>query len=84
MIGLAFWVLASGQALELAGAPQPPARLVCRYETPVNPLFYRRKMCLTQAEWDYRDRAGEAASRKRIYEIMGNTACLSGGLCTSD
>lgn len=78
-------LLMSGQGLEAAAAPEPPKEpLVCRFERPAGLFGSRRKMCLTPSEWEAWDRRSEEASRKSIYELMGNTACLNGGLCTSD
>lgn len=85
MIVLVVVMLAGVQAVDSDAVPEPPKeRLVCRYDIPINPLFLRRKMCLTPTEWAKRDSQGEEASRKSIYELMGNTACLNGGLCASD
>jgi hypothetical protein len=73
-------MLASAEALSLPEPPKGP--LVCRYETVVSRLVSRRKLCLTEAEWAERDRMNSEASRRSIYELMGNTACMEGGLCT--
>lgn len=75
-----FLLLASGQGSE---APQvAPPRLVCRYEGPISRLVSRRKLCLTEEQWVERDRIENEASRRSIYELMGNTACVHGGICT--
>lgn len=63
--------------------PEPPSGpLICRYETFVSRVISHRKLCLTEAEWDKRDRQKSEASRRSLYELMGNTACTDGGLCT--
>lgn len=65
-----------------AAVPEPKVRLICQDE--IGPLLSRRRLCLTQAEWEERARRQDEAARRSIYELMGNTACLKGGLCTSD
>jgi len=74
-----FLLLASGQGPEVDAAP----RLQCRFETPISRLVSRRKLCLTDEQWLERDRIESEASRRSIYELMGNTACVNGGICTS-
>jgi hypothetical protein len=76
-----FLLLASGQDFDVP--PIAPPRLVCRYETPISRLVSRRKLCLTEEQWLERDRVESEASRRSIYELMGNTACANGGICTS-
>lgn len=73
-------MMASADGLALPEPPKGP--LVCRYETVVSRLVSRRKLCLTEAEWEKRDHDKSEASRKSLYELMGNTACAEGGLCT--
>jgi hypothetical protein len=75
-----FLLLASGQAVETMPTAAP--RLVCRYEGPISRLVSRRKLCLTEEQWSERDRVQNEASRRSIYELMGNTACVHGGICT--
>ncbi len=69
-------------AAEPTGLEPPKEPLVCRYETVVSRLLTRRKLCLTPTEWAKRDRAEGEAARRSIYDLMGNTDCLAGGLCT--
>lgn len=64
------------------GLEPPKEPLVCRYESVVSRLLTRRKLCLTPTEWAKRDRLEQEAARRSIYDLMGNTDCLAGGLCT--
>lgn len=83
MIGALLLMLAGAEPIEVAAVPEPArAQLVCRHETFISRLILRRKMCLTEAEWFERDRNEGEASRRSIYELMGNTACQDGGICT--
>lgn len=82
-IGAVLLMLAAAQWNESASSAEPLREpLVCRYESVVSRLMSRRKLCLTAAEWAERDRNASEAARRSIYEPMGNTACLDGGLCT--
>ncbi len=65
-------------------AEPPRVRLTCREETFPLALFSRRRLCLTEPEWTDRDRRNDEAHRRSVYELMGNTDCLNGGMCTSD
>ena len=83
MVEAVLLLLASGQTVEpFADLPPPRDRLICRFETPIRSLLHRRKMCLTAAEWEKRDRETAEASRKMVYENMGDTSCLDDGTCT--
>jgi hypothetical protein len=80
LLGLSMLLFLAG---EPAAATEPPkVRLICRDEAGVSALLPRRRLCLTQEEWDQRARREQEASRRSIYELMGNTACLNGGICT--
>lgn len=76
-----FLLLASGQAN--GAAASPPPRLICRYESTISRVLSRRKLCLTELEWQERDRIEAEAARRSIYELMGHPPCLKGGICTS-
>ena len=75
----------------LAGAPAPPVdaanppqvKLYCRYEAPSTPFGARRKTCLTAEEWEKKVQQGEAASHIMLREYLGDTNCMSKGLCTN-
>jgi hypothetical protein len=91
MFGLGRLTVIEGMLLLLASAPgaavptglEPPREpLVCRYESVVSRMIARRKLCLTPSEWAKRDQAEGEAARRSIYQLMGSTACLDGGLCT--
>jgi hypothetical protein len=82
-------MLMAALMLVQAGAAEPPIEppkepLVCRYDSFVSRLVTRRKMCLTPTEWEQRARQETEAARRSVYELMGNTACLEGGMCTSE
>ncbi len=64
------------------GLEPPKEPLVCRYESVVSRWLTQRKLCLTPTEWARRDRMEKEAARRSIYDLMGNTDCLAGGLCT--
>lgn len=64
------------------GLEPPKEPLVCSYESVVSRWLTRRKLCLTPTEWARRDRMEQEAARRSIYDLMGNTDCLAGGLCT--
>ena len=82
-IGAVLLMLAAAQWSELAAPAEPPREpLVCRYESVVSRLIARRKLCLPTSEWDKRSRENDEAARRSLYELMGNTACIDGGLCT--
>lgn len=66
------------------GIEPPAGALICRYETFVSRLVTRRKLCLTEAEWQKRAAENSEASRRSLFELMGNTACINGGICTDD
>lgn len=85
VVGVLFLMLASANGDEVLAVPEAPnGPLVCRYETFVSRLILRRKMCLTQAEWQKRESENSEAARKSVYEVMGNTDCSNGGICTQD
>jgi hypothetical protein len=66
---------------EPATAEPAKERLICRRETPIGSLIARRKMCLTATEWEKRQKDGNEASRKLVYDNMGTTNCLNDGSC---
>ncbi len=75
-------MLAIPQGGDMSAIEAPTGPLICRYESVVSRLLVRRKLCLTAADWAERDRYASEAARRSLYELMGNTACLDGGLCT--
>lgn len=76
-------------ALLLLGAPDSPSdkaqpakeRLICKRETPIGSLIARRKVCLTQTEWDKRVADGNEEARNQIYNNMGRPSCNSSASC---
>jgi hypothetical protein len=76
-------LLAGAQGGDSTTIEQPAGPLVCRHESVVSRLLIRRKLCITAAEWAERDRKTNEASRRSIYELMGNTDCLNGGICSA-
>lgn len=76
-------MLAGAQGSDTAAIEQPKGPLICRPESVVSRLLVRRKLCITADEWAERDRKTNEASRRSIYELMGNTDCLNGGICSA-
>lgn len=61
-------------AAETPRADAPGAgkeKMICKREVPVGSLIASRKMCLTKAQWDQRERDGNEDARKMVYESMG-------------
>ena len=82
-VGPILLMLAAAQWSESAAPAEPPKEpLVCRYESVVSRLMTRRKLCLPASDWEKRARENDEAARRSLYELMGNTACIDGGLCT--
>ncbi len=78
-------MLAAPQWSDQATALEPPREiLVCRFESVVSRLMARRKLCLPASDWDKRDREHSEAARRSLFEVMGNTACTDGGICTDE
>ena len=66
-----------------AANPPPEVRLYCRYEASKTPFGGRRKTCLTAEQWEKKIQEGEAASHIMLREYLGDTNCMSQGLCSN-
>ena len=84
MVEALLLLLAAAQGGKVTAVEPPAEPLVCRYETFISRLIARRKLCLTDTEWQARASENSEASRRSLFELMGNTACGDGGICTSD
>jgi hypothetical protein len=83
LLGFTLLLLMAGDPASRPIEP-PQVKLSCREEIWSRLLLSRRRLCLTEPEWADHDRKNDEAHRRSVYELMGNTDCLNGGMCTSD
>lgn len=84
LAGLTMLLLAAGEPTTLTVADPAKVRLTCREEVLPLALLSRRRLCLTDEQWEERSRRDQEAARRSVYELMGDTSCMNGGICTSD